>query len=141
MGSRCSKQLQAHILLSTVMLQADMHRYVCNVQSVEEIAARRNVRHRVEMMNQDPPATCSQEVHHLGILASETTSDQAGTVLQESTVKIIHVVHLVINSVLDRNGRGIFYFMAGRHACVCNNNLPSARGLIESVVHATCPYQ
>ena len=34
------------------------------LQSIEEIAARRKVRHRVEMINQDPPATCSQEVRH-----------------------------------------------------------------------------
>lgn len=32
------------------------------VQAVEEVAARRKVRHRVEMLNQDPPATCSNQV-------------------------------------------------------------------------------
>jgi hypothetical protein len=31
-------------------------------QAVEEVAARRKVRWRVEMINQDPPATCSPEV-------------------------------------------------------------------------------
>ena len=32
------------------------------VQTVEEVAARRKVRHRVEMINQDAPATCSDQV-------------------------------------------------------------------------------
>ncbi|KAK9918321.1 hypothetical protein WJX75_003179 [Coccomyxa subellipsoidea] len=32
------------------------------LQTVEEVAARRKVRHRVEMINQDAPATCSNQV-------------------------------------------------------------------------------
>lgn len=35
------------------------------MQTVEEVAARRKVRHRVEMINQDAPATCSNQVHPL----------------------------------------------------------------------------
>lgn len=41
---------------------AGLYLGVSGVQSIEEIAAKRKVRHMVEMINQDPPATCSQEV-------------------------------------------------------------------------------
>ena len=34
------------------------------LQSIERIAEKRKVRHRVEVINQDPPATCSQKVLH-----------------------------------------------------------------------------
>ena len=54
------------------------------VQSIEEIAARRNVRHRVEVINQDPPATCSQEVRHCCLAK---TNDSLSLLLLESCAK------------------------------------------------------
>lgn len=56
-------------------LSTDVHRHACNVQSIKEIATRRNVRHRVEMINQDPPATCSQEVCDLDCTVGRLVSN------------------------------------------------------------------
>ena len=55
---------QAPISVLACCLKALLRQALFAVQSIERIAEKRKVRHRVEVINQDPPATCSQKVLH-----------------------------------------------------------------------------
>ena len=60
---RCSQHTPPSALLLYVR-KALLRQVSHALQSIERIAEKRKVRHRVEVINQDPPATCSQKVLH-----------------------------------------------------------------------------